>query len=261
MGEVPKYVDKIVEVPIIQKVQRFVEVPRIEKVIKYVDKPTDSIQEVIVEVPKVEFVDKIVEVPRIRKVTKYIEVPEIRYIDKVVDLPKITTIEKIIEITKDHHERIQEATTSVLVDAGTEVVNAPIERVGLKIEGDPLDPLTSSIMHQWDESKEIPAMYATVALPPLPMDHHENLPQAALTGNLNMTREPKPLNVNMPTLPKLENPFKNVQLGASSLGQSNNGFGQLGQGFGVGVGLGNGVGGGSKPAGNLGGTANDSPTA
>merc|ERR1712194_28498 len=115
-------------------------------------------------------------------------------------------------------ERIQEATTSVLVDAGTEVVNAPIERVGLKIEGDPLDPLTSSIMHQWDESKEIPAMYATVALPPLPMDHHENLPQAALTGNLNMTREPK-----------LENPFKNVQLGASSLGQSNNGFGQLGQ--------------------------------
>ena len=110
--------------------------------------------------PKIEYQDKVVEVPRVRKVTKYIEVPEIRYIDKVVDVPKIVTVEKIIEISKDHHERVQEETTSIVVDGGIEVVNAAPERSQVFVEGEALDALTSSVFHQWDESVQIPANYA-----------------------------------------------------------------------------------------------------
>lgn len=67
--------------------------------------------------------------------TKYIEVPEIRYIDKVVDVPKITTVEKIIEITKDSHERVQEPTETIYVDAGHEEHIGAVEHDRVQVKG------------------------------------------------------------------------------------------------------------------------------
>ncbi|CAD7933881.1 unnamed protein product, partial [Amoebophrya sp. A120] len=180
--EVPKFVDKIVEVPVIQKIQKFVEVPKIEKVPRYVDKPVSTTQEQIVEVPKIEYVDKIVEVPQVRKVTKYIEVPEIRYVDKIVDVPKIICVEKIVEITKDSHERVQEETNTVFVDNGKESIVGQQSHEQQYLEGDALEPKTNSVKHEWDVAAAQAGMqnYNNVQLPMLPRDQYGSLEHAAL---------------------------------------------------------------------------------
>merc|ERR1712032_622915 len=110
-----------------------------------------------------------------------IEVPKIEYVDKIVDVPKIVTVEKIIEISKDSHERIHEEARNVLVETGTETRAGKVEHVQVREEGEIMDPLTSSVVHAWNEGCQIPAHFANVQLPALPLNQQN--PAAGLSAS------------------------------------------------------------------------------
>merc|ERR1711904_641445 len=80
---VPKVqvVARVVDVPVVRKVQRTVEVPQIQTVQRVVDVPVQRQVEQIIEVPKIQTVQRVVQEPYTTYQEQIIEVPRVEYQD------------------------------------------------------------------------------------------------------------------------------------------------------------------------------------
>ncbi|CRH01575.1 inner membrane complex protein 1f, putative [Plasmodium relictum] len=144
--KVPKYrevevIEKIVEVPVVHKVNKYINKYEIKEVEKVVKKPINKYVETKIEVPELHFQDKIVEVPELHEVVKIVEKPEIR--ERIIYKNKIETkiIPKYIEVPVvkivnkyEEYDDIGEVIKTVPVKKIVEIPNEVIKQVKIPIK-------------------------------------------------------------------------------------------------------------------------------
>ncbi|SOV18019.1 inner membrane complex protein 1f, putative [Plasmodium gaboni] len=144
--KIPKYreveiVEKIVEVPVVHKVNKYVNKYEIKEVEKVVKKPINKYVETKIEVPELHYQDKIVEVPELQEVVKIIEKPEIK--ERIIYKNKIETkiIPKYIEVPVvkivnryEEYDDIGEVVKAVPVKKIVEIPNEVIKKVKVPVK-------------------------------------------------------------------------------------------------------------------------------
>lgn len=143
--KVPKYreveiVEKIVEVPVVHKVNKYINKYEVKEVEKVVKKPINKYVETKIEVPEFHFKDKIVEVPELQEVVKIVEKPEIK--ERIIYKNKIETkiIPKYIEVPVvkiinkyESYDDIGEVIKTVPVKKIVEIPNEVIRKVKVPV--------------------------------------------------------------------------------------------------------------------------------
>ncbi|SCL98857.1 inner membrane complex protein 1f, putative [Plasmodium berghei] len=144
--KIPKYreveiVEKIVEIPVVHKVNKYVNKYEIKEVEKVVKKPINKYVETKIEVPELHFQDKIVEVPELQEVVKIVEKEEVK--ERLVYKNKIETkiIPKYIEVPVikivnkyESYDDIGEVIKTVPVKKIVEIPNEVIKKVKIPIK-------------------------------------------------------------------------------------------------------------------------------
>ncbi|SCM06406.1 inner membrane complex protein 1f, putative [Plasmodium chabaudi chabaudi] len=144
--KIPKYreveiVEKIVEVPVIHKVNKYVNKYEIKEVEKIVKKPINKYVETKIEVPELHFRDKIVEVPELQEVVKVVEKEEVKerlvyknkietkIIPKYIEVPVIKIVDKY-----ESYDEIGEVIKTVPVKKIVEIPNEVIKKVKVPVK-------------------------------------------------------------------------------------------------------------------------------
>ncbi|CAD2102668.1 inner membrane complex protein 1f, putative [Plasmodium vinckei lentum] len=144
--KIPKYreveiVEKIVEVPVIHKVNKYVNKYEIKEIEKVVKKPINKYVETKIEVPELHFRDKIVEVPELQEVIKVVEKEEVKerlvyknkietkIIPKYIEVPVIKVVDKY-----ESYDDIGEVIKTVPVKKIVEIPNEVIKKVKVPVK-------------------------------------------------------------------------------------------------------------------------------
>ncbi|CRG95223.1 inner membrane complex protein 1f, putative [Plasmodium gallinaceum] len=143
--KIPKYrevevVEKIVEVPVVHKVNKYINKYEIKEVEKMVKKPIKKYVETKIEVPELHFQDKIVEVPELQEIVKIVEKPEIK--ERIIYKNRVETkiIPKYIEVPVvkivnryEEYDDIGEVIKTVPVKKIVEIPNEVIKQVKIPV--------------------------------------------------------------------------------------------------------------------------------
>ncbi|SBT77918.1 inner membrane complex protein 1f, putative [Plasmodium ovale] len=144
--KIPKYreveiVEKIVEVPVVHKVNKYINKYEIKEVEKVVKKPINKYVETKIEIPELHYQDKIVEVPELQEIVKIVEKPEVK--ERIIYKNKIETkiIPKYIEVPVvkivnkyESYDDIGEVIKTVPVKKIVEIPNEVIKKVKVPIK-------------------------------------------------------------------------------------------------------------------------------
>lgn len=144
--KIPKYrqvevVEKVVEVPVVHKINKYVDKYEIKQIEKTIKKPINKYIETKIEVPEFHYTDKVVEVPEIHEIVKIVEKPEIK--ERIIYKNKIETkiIPKYIEVPVvkivdkyEEYDDIQEVVKTVPVKKVVEIPTEVIKKVKVPIK-------------------------------------------------------------------------------------------------------------------------------